>query len=451
MQERDSRDRSKAGLSRRTLVKGAAAGAAGAAAAAASRGTRTSAKAQEAVELRWSMWSASAEELAVWEDLANDVNIAYPNITVTLETTTFTDYWDKLTTQLSGGDEADIVAMQSPRMPGFAARNALAPLSERIANDPEVNYEDFFPSIQGGLSFRDEIYAFSYDLGPIMMFYNKDLFTAAGVPFPSATEPMAWEQFLEVCRSLTDADAGQYGYVMQPTFDSSIPWIWSGGGDYMNAEETTSTLDSPEAIAALQFVSGLFTTENVAAPITDLANTQFASEQFTSGKIGMTQNGPWDFVNLRANASFDWDIAPLPAGPGGSVTWVAGSGFGLSRNTRHPEEAWQALKVITSSASLNKTAAAGRGYPGRLSAVPSFVDRAQKPTGVDVVEQIVAEQIASARFLKTTTTWQETQVMMTRDFDPLYLGDQSVEDTIATVKRNFDELLEKHQELLGEG
>ncbi len=61
----------------------------------------------------------------------------------------------------------------------------------------------------------------------------------------------------------------------------------------------------------------------------------------------------------------------------------------------------------------------------------------------------MAEEIASARFLKTTTTWQETQVMMTRDFDPMYLGDQSVADTVATVKRNFDDLLEKHQELLG--
>ncbi len=64
MQERDSRDmsKSKVGLSRRTLVKGAAAGAA---AAAVSRGPLI--KAQENVELRWSMWSASAEELAVWK------------------------------------------------------------------------------------------------------------------------------------------------------------------------------------------------------------------------------------------------------------------------------------------------------------------------------------------------------------------------------------------------
>lgn len=446
MQGRDSRDLSRVGLSRRTLVKGAAAGAA---AAAVSRGPLI--RAQENVELRWSMWSASEAETAVWEGLASDVTAAHPNITVKLETTSFAEYWDKLTTQLSAGDEADIVAMQSLRMPGFAAREALAPLQPLIDADAEVDYADFFPAIQEGLSFQGDVYAFAYDLGPILLYYNKDMFTAAGIPFPSATEPMPWEQFLEVCRGLTDAEAGEYGYVLQPNFTDSIPWIWSGGGDYMNAEETECTLDTPEAIAAIEFVSGLFSTEQVAAPITDLANPQFSNEQFTSGKIGMTQNGPWNFVNLRSNATFDWDIAPLPAGPAGSVTWVAGSGFGLSRTTEHPEEAWQALKVITSSASLNKTAAAGRGYPARKSALPSFIDRTQKPEGVDVVEQIVAEQIASARFLRTTTTWQETEVMLTRDFSPVYLGDQSVEDTVSRVKRNFDELLEKHQELLSQG
>jgi hypothetical protein len=83
--------------------------------------------------------------------------------------------------------------------------------------------------------------------------------------------------------------------------------------------------------------------------------------------------------------------------------------------------------------------------------VPAFVDPAQKPAAVDIVEQIVAEEIAKARFLKTTTTWQETEVMLTREFNPVFLGDQSVEETVAAVKEEFDELLEKHQELLEQG
>jgi len=426
------------------LVAGSAAAAG---AAAMSRGPRV--RAQDApVELRWSMWAATEEEIAVWEDLAADVTIAHPNITVTLETTSFADYWDKLQTQLASGTEADIVAMQSLRMPVFAARDALRPLGPFVEADPDVNPDDFFEPIRNGLSFKDEMYAFGYDLGPIMLFYNKDLFEAKGVEPPSATEPMTWEVFKEKATALTDAAAGEYGYVIQPGFTGTIPWIWSGGGEYLNAEETESPIDSPEALAALNFVVGMITEEKIAAPITDLANAQFASEAFYSGKVGMAQNGPWEFVNMRSKAPFAFDVVPLPAGPGGSVTWVAGSGFGISNTTPNADAAWLALKVITSTESLMKTAAAGRGYPARQSAVPSFIDPAAPPENVAVVEGILANEMAQSRFLQTTTTWQETEVMLTQDFNPIFLGEQTVEEVVANVKPKFDDLLERHQELL---
>ena len=400
------------------------------------------------VELRWSMWSATEAETEVWQGLADDVNAAYPNITVNLETTSFNDYWDKLQTQLASGTEADIIAMQSLRMPVFAARNAMRPLGPLYEAEDGFDYEDFFTPISRGLSFDGNVYAFGYDLGPIMLFYNKDLFNEAGVPLPSPTEPMSWEQFRETAAALTDADNNQYGFTIQPNFTAAIPWLWSGGGDYLNEEETQTLLDSEESLAALNFLIGLFTDDPVAAPITDLANTQFARETFNSGNVGMHQDGPWQFVNLREDAAFDWDVAPLPAGPAGSITWVAGSGFGISNTTDHVEEAWQALQVITSTESLEKVASSGRGYPARQSAVPAFIDPQEPPEHVDVVEQILNEDIASARFLKTTTTWQETEVMLQQEFNPVYLGEISVEETIERVVPRFNELLEKHQELL---
>jgi hypothetical protein len=48
----------------------------------------------------------------------------------------------------------------------------------------------------------------------------------------------------------------------------------------------------------------------------------------------------------------------------------------------------------------------------------------------------------------TTTTWQETTVMLTRDFSPVFLGKQSVEAVVGKVKPQFDKLLKEHQEIL---
>jgi multiple sugar transport system substrate-binding protein len=395
--------------------------------------------------LRWSMWSDTPEETKVWKDLAEDVHKKNPDITVNLETVTFADYWDKLSTQIASENEADIVAMQSLRMPGFAVRGALQSLEPFIEDDSGFDVEDFFEPIRQGLSSEGELHALGYDIGPILLYYNKDLFNKAGVEPPSPETPMSWEEFREKAEQLTDPGAKEYGFVEQPVFDSIVPWIWSGGGDYMNEAQTECTLDTPESIEAMEFVISMIT-DGIAAPVTDLANTSFAIEEFYGGKIGMHVDGPWQFINIKENSDFEWDVAPLPAGPAGSVTPAAGSGFGISNTTENPDAAWEALKILTSTGSLEKLVKAGRGYPARQSAVPTFEN--PPPDNVDVVQKILVSDIGEARPFVTTTTWQETTVMMGRDFSPVFLGKQSVEEVVDKVKPQFDELLQEHQEIL---
>jgi multiple sugar transport system substrate-binding protein len=395
--------------------------------------------------LRWSMWSDTPEETKVWKGLAEAVHKKYPDITVKLETVTFADYWDKLTTQIASENEADIVGMQSLRMPGYAARGALQPLKPFIDDDSGFDVDDFFGAIRQGLSVDSELYALGYDIGPIILYYNKDLFDKAGVGPPPAETPMSWEEFREKAEQLTDPGTKEYGFVEQPVFDFMVPWLWSGGGDYMNTAQTVCTLDTPESIAAMEFVIGMIT-DNIAAPVTDLANPSFAVEEFYGGKIGMHVDGPWQFINIRENSDFEWDVAPMPAGPAGSVTWAAGSGFGISNTTENADAAWTALKTITSTASLEKLVKAGRGYPARESAVSTF--EKPPPQNVDVVQKILLSDIGETRPFVTTTTWQETTVMLTRDFSPVFLGKQSVEAVVGKVKPQFDKLLKEHQEIL---
>lgn len=404
------------------------------------------------VTLRWSMWSATPAERKVWEDLAKKVTEVHPNIKVKLETVSFEDYWDKLQTQLASGNEADIISMQALRMPGFAARNAMQPLGSFIEDDQDFDFSDYFTVIEEALSFNNEVYALAYDLGPPIFYYNVDLFETAGVPTPSPTEPMSWEEFRETARALTNKQANQYGYIQDPTFDWMVPWLWSGGGGYMNSDMTKSTLDSPDSIDALEFLASMFKEEDqVAAPITDLANSNFGNEAFYSGKIGMNMDGPWQVVNVRENVDFNFDFAPFPAGSAGSVGMVNGSGFGISNNTDKAEEAWKALKVITSSESLKMLANAGRGYPARRSAVPAFEDPNKPPKNDGIVKKILDGEIGEVRPYQTTATWQETIVMLQQELVPILLGRKSVQEAVADAVPKFNRLLDKHQSIVESG
>jgi multiple sugar transport system substrate-binding protein len=398
------------------------------------------------VTLRWSMWSDTPEEAKIWRGLADQVTKKYPDIKVKLETTTFQNYWDKLQTQIASNTQADIVGMQAQRMPGFAARGALQSMQDRL-DDPDVDFKDFFPVIEDALSFKGDVMALAYDLGPLLLYYNKDLLKKAGVDPPVPEKPMSWDEFKATAKKLTDPGARTYGYIQGFSIDAVIQWIWSNGGDYMNEDATECTLDQPEAMDAMQFLSDLFHKDKVAAPITDLANPNFALERFFSGKVGMHADGPWQIVNIRANAKFDFDIAPIPAGSAGSIGWAAGSGFGISKATKHADSVFKAISVITGKDALASLTRAGRGYPARQSAVPIFEDKSP-PKHAAIVQKVLNSEIGETRPFRATATWQETDVMLTQDLMPaIFLGNPSIEEAVAKVKPKFDDLLKRAKDI----
>ena len=67
----------------------------------------------------------------------------------------------------------------------------------------------------------------------------------------------------------------------------------------------------------------------------------------------------------------------------------------------------------------------------RALAASGYDDQPRPPRDPQVVKGILDGTIAKARPFKTTTTWQEIEVMLARDFTPLFLGKQSVDETIA--------------------
>jgi ABC-type glycerol-3-phosphate transport system substrate-binding protein len=89
-----------------------------AAAALAGSSLIVTAHAQEQVNLTWQMWG-DENDTALWTSLADLVTEEYPNITVTPQISGWTDYWTRLPVLASSGQIADLVAMQSMRMPSF--------------------------------------------------------------------------------------------------------------------------------------------------------------------------------------------------------------------------------------------------------------------------------------------------------------------------------------------
>src|ERR1700693_631913 len=152
----------------------------------------------EPVTLKWFMWSGSDAEKAAWQHVADMVTAKYPDIKVQLDTAALPDYWTKLPTLAASNTLPDIVSLQSLRAPGFAT--LMVPLDERIKRD-KFDIDAFDKSIVGGLSHDGKVFALPYDFGPLLVYYNADLFAKAGLAVPKAGWTVA--DFIKDAKALT--------------------------------------------------------------------------------------------------------------------------------------------------------------------------------------------------------------------------------------------------------
>lgn len=339
-----------------------------AAALAASSLSAAGVQAQDApVSLTWQMWGETEDE-HLWQQLADLVTQQHPDIKIKLQLSGWADYWTRLPVLAASGQMADIVAIQSMRLPNFYP--VLTPLDDYVKSG-DVKLEDFETSIMSGLSYDGNLYALPYDVGPWLVFYNRDKFAAAGLKEPA--KDWTFDDFKASAKALTKD--GTYGYGTQ-AFDF-IAGPVALGADYFNAD---SEFDLANAgfVDAFGKYANLTAKDKLSPVFASAADASAASGRFASGNVAMYIDGPWSLISGQANVNFKIGVAPLPRGDGPSRFITAGSGWGISAASRHKDAAFKALLVLTGPKAAEILGSAGRALPARLAQQTAWYDGAAK-------------------------------------------------------------------------
>ena len=91
----------------------------------------------------------------------------------------------------------------------------------------------------------------------------------------------------------------------------------------------------------------------------------------------MYVEGTWATPPIQAGSKFKWDMAKFPKGPKAHVMASAGSGYGITRDSKAADAAWIYLNEYLSTAGqAYMWGITGRGSPARLSAWPSYLELA---------------------------------------------------------------------------
>jgi multiple sugar transport system substrate-binding protein len=120
----------------------------------------------------------------------------------------------------------------------------------------------------------------------------------------------------------------------------------------------------------------------------------------------------------------------MPTGASGSKTWSDGSGFGVTTDCKNPDEAFQAISVITGADAENYLGNLGRAYPALISTQPSWY----KGNKTEDVKPIMDYSLQNSVPFTTTATWQQVVTTFAKQAVATYNGQGSVDDLLSQTQ-----------------
>jgi multiple sugar transport system substrate-binding protein len=391
-------------------------------------GTPSSAPVDEKVTITYSNFISNGgkeENLATIVKAFQDEN---PNITVEVKTLPYADYFTALQTDMAGGTTADVFDIEDGNYDFYQANGVFAPLEGVDTSVYQKNLADAYAT--GGVQ-----YALPSSFSNVVLFYNKTLFDAAGVSYPTSDWTWADEQAAAV--KLTDAKKGVWGDYQPISYHEYYKVVAQAGGKYLADDGKSAAFNTPEGLKAAKW---LVEKSGKTMPTAEqgAGTPDYDLNLFKDGKLAMWITGIWNFGS-GADASFDWDIAVEP-GDTTHASAMFSNGLAVSANTKNKDAAQKWAVYLSSSKAMVDT---------RLQAgweLPPIADEAQLSVyltaGKPANRQAVFDSLDAVALAPSIGENQaQMQDIVTAELTEAAAGRKSVEDAVKTAAEKVDALL----------
>lgn len=357
----------------------------------------------------------------------------YPNATIEPITVTWgaggSDMREKELVMLQSGDVPDIGKMVW--MKEFAREGLMVDITDEVKEMP------IYPNLSEGqlarMTYEDKIYGMTFGNNSVFMFYNKDILEAAGWENPPATI----EEVSQLAKDIKDkglktADGKDiYLTAFEGGNWSTDYWLWVNGGVQMNDDYTETMIDSPESIAAYQYMQDLVNDGSV--PKIDGTGNQL----WLNGQAAIWMSGEWD-VPPTNDAGFDYGVAMTPTGANGdNYVSIGGVEWGVFEGSEHVEEALDFISVFVSD---EFTAKFGRGLTDLTQYDNPDFQELWKTEGIFDAKMVQREQLKNAKynFLEAPYVFQEASSIYSDALEKVLVRMDPVEDTMKAAAEQIN-------------
>lgn len=366
-------------------------------------------------------WISNENDRAQWQAFIDAAQEADPEFDLTLEGPSFNDYWTKVKTRMSSGDAPALLTTQAARAQELAA--LLAPLDE-LAAAAGVDLAPYNEAMIAGMTVDGTVRAIPYDAEPLVLYYNKSLFSDAGIEAPGTSYTM--DQFLDNAKALTSDDS--YGLAISASLVHLGMAIGFANGGAPVTDGALSLTD-PAIVDGLQFSFDLVTEHGVAKAPAAVDSEPAAQQELMNGQVAMFLDGPWMYQAYADALGEDLGVAVVPSETGEARGLIQGSGFGVSSNAEDPEAAFASIMAITTPEVIGSVAKNRGTFPS----IVSQEERWAEGKAEDNVAAVTALAQNGAPLI-TTPTWNEVGTQFSQFATEGFAGTRTAQEILAEIQ-----------------
>lgn len=350
----------------------------------------------EPVTLKWALWDWEAT--AYYQPLIDAYKKEHPNVTIEYVDLGSTDFMTMLSTQLSGGADLDVLTIKD--IPGYVnlvKQNHLEPLNGFV-REQGIDTSAYGGTVEQ-IRMNDEVYALPFRSDFWILYYNKDLFDAAGVDYP--TNDMTLEQYDELARKLTSGSGANKVYgAHYHTWRSAVQLFGILDGQHTIIDGEYDFLKPTYERILNQQKDGI---------VMDYATLKTSSTHYSgvfyNNSVAMMNMGSWfistqiDKVKSGESLAKNWGIAkyPHPEGVEPGTTLGTITSLAVNRKSANKEAALDFLKFVTGEE--------GAAVIARTGAIPA-IKNDEVVASIASIEGFPTDE-NSKEALKTAKTYLE--------------------------------------------
>jgi multiple sugar transport system permease protein len=311
---------------------------------------------------------------------------------------------------VAGGVSPDVIIFDRYAVAEWAARGAFEPLDPFVERDiadgrPDaIRSERWYPCCWDEAHYKGRLYGIPNGVDLRALVYNKDMLVRAGLvdergealpphdwdelkrytvllsewvdddgnvisgtemlkraglvdAWGKARMPRDWDEIRKLKKTTTDHSLQVLGFA--PNYGNSWLYIygWMAGGEFMSADGTKCTLNSPEIVEALAYMREVYDIVG-GYGVVNAFQAGFQGGQldpFVTGKIGMKIDGSWVMRHLAIyGRDMDFGVAgpPLPRREldkgRTTVSWSGGWAYAIPSTAENKEAAWEFIRFMSS-------------------------------------------------------------------------------------------------------